>query len=100
MRRVSTLLLGGQLLRSGSGLVALGLISGLGFILHYSYVTPFEICSAALATASIFDVWPWALPLLATEGLALMLVASGLCLISQSTRKSAFGLPTHERTVP
>ena len=100
MGRVSTVLLGGLLLRSGSGLLALGLISGLGFILHYFYVTPFEICSAALATASVFDVWPWAFPLLATEGLALMLVASGLCLISQSTRESAFSLPTHERTVP
>ena len=100
MRHVSTLRLGGGLVRSGSGLLALGLISGLGFILHYFYVTPFEICSAALATASVFDVWPWALPLLVTEGLALTLAASGLCLISQSTRESAFDILTHERTAP
>jgi hypothetical protein len=84
MRRVFTLRLGCRLLRSGSGLLALGLISGLGFILHYFYVTPFEICSAALATASVFDVWPWALPLLVTEGLALALTALGFGLISQA----------------
>jgi hypothetical protein len=90
MSSVGTTRLGGRLLRSGIGLLALGLISGLGFILNYFYVTPFEICSAALATASVFDVWPWALPLLAIEGLALTLAASGLCLISQSTRESAF----------
>src|SRR5215208_2106856 len=100
MRHLSILRLGGRLVRSGSGLLALGLISGLGFILHYFYVTPFEICSAALATASVFDVWPWALPLLITEGLALTLAASGLYLISQSTRGSPLDLLTHERTVP
>jgi hypothetical protein len=99
MRRVSTLRLGCRLLRAGSGLLALGLISGLGFILHYFYVTRFEICSAALGTASVFDVWPWARPLLVTEGLALTLAASGLCLISQSRRESAFSRAAHERTV-
>ncbi|RVI87938.1 hypothetical protein CN186_29470 [Sinorhizobium medicae] len=96
MHHVSTLCLGGHLLRYGSGLLALGLISALGFILHYFYVTPFEVCSAALATVSVFDVWPWALPLLATEGLAVTLIASGLCLISQATRESAFKLSTRE----
>ncbi|MDX0190417.1 hypothetical protein GOC18_24565 [Sinorhizobium meliloti] len=100
MHHVSTPRLGGHLLRSGSGLLGLGLTSGLGFILHYFYVTPFEVCSAALATASVFDVWPWALPLLATEGIALTLIASGLCLISRSTRESAFSLHTHQRSVP
>jgi hypothetical protein len=100
MRRVSTLRVGGRLLRAGIGLLALGLTTGLGLILHYFYATPFGNCSAALATASVFDVWPWALPLLATEGLALTLAASGLCLISQSTRESAFSVPTHERAAP
>ena len=85
--------LAGGSLCSGVGLFAIGLTSGLGLILHYFYVTPFEICSATLATASVFDVWPWALPLLATEGLALTLVVSGLCLMSQSSAKSAFSLP-------
>jgi hypothetical protein len=90
--------LAGGLLRGGVGLFAIGLTTGLGLILHYFYVTPFEICSATLATASVSDVWPWAMPLLATEGLALTLVASGLCLMSQSGAKSALSL--HERTVP
>jgi hypothetical protein len=100
MSRVATLRLGGRLLRSGSGLLALGLTTGLGLILRYFYVMPFETCSAALANASVFDVRPWALPLLVIEGLALTLAASGLCLISQLTRESAFSLPTDERTVP
>lgn len=91
--------LAGGLLRSGVGLFALGLTTGLGLILHYFYVTPFEICSAALATASVFDVWPWALPLLATEGLAVTLAASGLCMMSQASAKSPFSLPIHERRV-
>jgi hypothetical protein len=93
MSSVATPRLGGQLLRSGIGLLGLGLTIGLGLILHYFYVTPFEICSATLATASVFDVWPWALPLVATEGLALTLLASGLCLMSQSSAKSALSLP-------
>ena len=93
MAPLANLRLGGALLRSGVGLFVLGLTAGLGLILHYFYVTPFEICSAALATASVFDVWPWALPLLATEGLALTLVASGLFLMSQSSAKIALSLP-------
>ena len=51
MSSVAILRLGGGLFRSGMGLLALGLTTGLGLILHYFYVTPFEICSAALATA-------------------------------------------------
>jgi len=98
MVNVTALRLGGQLLRCGIGLLALGLTTGLGLMLSYFYVTPFEICSAMLASASVYDVWPWALPLLAIEGLALAFVALGLWLISQSTRKSALSL--HERTVP
>ena len=100
MSSAASFRLGGGLFRSGMGLLALGLTTGLGLILHYFYVTPFEICSAALATASVFDVWPWALLLLVTEGLALMLAASGLCLIAQSRRESAFGHAARERTVP
>jgi hypothetical protein len=100
MSSVATLRLGGRLLRSGIGLLALGLTTGLGLVLHYFYVTPFEICSAALATTSVFDVWPWALPLLAIEGFALTLATLGLCLMSQSTRESAFSLSTREGTVP
>jgi hypothetical protein len=91
--------LAGSLLRSGVGLFVLGLMAGLGLILNYFYVTPFEVCSAALATASVFDVWPWALPLLATEGLALTLAASGLCMMLQTSAKGPISLPTHERTV-
>ena len=77
--------LAGGLLRSGVGLFALGLTTGLGLILHYFYVTPFEpMCSASFATMSVTEVWPWALPLLATEGFALALAALGFGLISQA----------------
>jgi hypothetical protein len=76
--------LAGALLRSGVGLFVLGLTTGLGLILHYFYVTPFEICSAAFAAMAVTEVWPWALPLLATEGFALALVALGFGLISQA----------------
>ena len=44
--------LAGSLLRSGVGLFALGMTTGLGLILHYFYVTPFEICSASFAAMS------------------------------------------------
>ena len=85
--------LGGRLLRTGIGLLALRLATGFSLMLHYFYITPFAVCSTALGTASVFHVWPWALPLLVTEGLALALAASGLCLISQSTRESALACP-------
>jgi hypothetical protein len=75
----------GGLLRSGVGLFAFGLVVGCGLISHYFYVTPFAICSASLATASFTDVWPWAMPLLAVEGFALALTASGLCLLAHAT---------------
>jgi hypothetical protein len=77
--------LAGGLLRSGVGLFALGLMTGLGLILHYFYVTPFGMCSASFATMAVTKVWPWAMPLLATEGFALALAALGLGLISQAT---------------
>lgn len=92
--------LGGRLLRVGLGLLALGLAASFGLMLHYFYVTPFAVCSAVLTTASVFDVWPWALPVLVTEGFALMLAGLGLCLVSQSASKSILSLPIHEGTVP
>jgi hypothetical protein len=82
---------GGALLRSGVGLFVLGLTAGLGLILHYFYVTPFEICSASFATMTLTEVWPWALPLLATEGFALALAALGLCLISHPRQEREVG---------
>jgi hypothetical protein len=81
----------GGLLRSGVGLFALGLTTGLDLILHYFYVTPFEICSAAFATMTLTEVWPWALPRLATEGFALALAALGLCLISHARQECEVG---------
>ena len=90
MPPLANLRLGGARLRSGVGLFVLGLTAGRGVILHYFYVTPFEICSASFATMTLTEVWPWAVPLLTTEGFALALAALGLCLISQSRRESAF----------
>ena len=78
----------GSLLRSGVGLFAFGLVAGCGLISHYFYVTPFAICSASLATASFTDVWPWALPLLAMEGVALALAVLGLSLISHAHQRA------------
>jgi hypothetical protein len=75
--------LAGGLLRSGVGLFALGLMTGLGLVLHYFYVTPFEMCSASSTTMAVTEVWPWAMPLLATEGFALALASLGLGLIWQ-----------------
>ena len=69
-------------LRSGVGLFALGLTTGLGLILHYVSVTPFGMCAAPFAPMAVTEVWPWALPLLATEGCALALAALGVGLIS------------------
>jgi hypothetical protein len=59
-------------------------MTGQGLILDYFYVTPFEMCSASFATMAVTEVWPWAMPLLATEGFALALAALGLGLISQA----------------
>lgn len=78
-------------MRSGVGLFVLGLIAGLGLILHYFYVTPFEICSASFATMTLTEVWPWALPLLATEGFVLALAALGLCLMSHARQEREVG---------
>jgi hypothetical protein len=91
MTPFANLRLGGALLRGGVGLFALGLTAGLGLILHYFYVTPFEICSASFATMTPTEVWPWALPLLATEGFALAFAALGLCLISQARQEREVG---------
>ena len=91
--------LAGGFLRSGVGLFVIGLTSGLGLILHYFYVMPFGICSAAFTTMALTEVWPWAVPLLVTEGFALALAALGLCLFSKSRSESAL-IPTQERTVP
>ena len=77
--------LAGGLLRSGVGLFVLGLTTGFGLVLHYFYVTPFETCSASFSTMTVTEVWPWALPLLATEGFAVALAALGLRLISQAS---------------
>jgi hypothetical protein len=68
MSSAATLCAGLRLLRTGIGLMTLGLTTGLGLSLHFFYVTPFEICSAALATTSVSDVRPGALPHLATGG--------------------------------
>ena len=73
------------LLSGGVGLFALGLVAGCGLIFHFFYVTPFAICSASLATASFTKVWPWAMPLLAMEGFALALAASGLWFLAHAT---------------
>ena len=91
MTPLGNLRLGGALLRSGVGVFVLGLTAGLGLILHYFYVTPFEICSASLATMTLTEVWPWALPLLATEGFALALAALGLCLVSHARQQHQVG---------
>jgi H+/Cl- antiporter ClcA len=85
--------LAGGLLRSGVGLFALGLTTGLGLVLHYFYVTPFEMCSASFATMTVTEVWPWALPLLATEGFAVALAALGLRLISQARHGTLSSCP-------
>jgi hypothetical protein len=58
MTPLANLRLGGALLRSGVGLFALGLTAGLGLILHYFYVTPFEICSASFATMTPTESGP------------------------------------------
>jgi hypothetical protein len=79
--------LAGGLIRSGVGLLALGLTTGLGLILHYFYVMPFEICSASVTAMTLTEVWPWAPPLLAAEGFALALAALGLCLISHARQE-------------
>ena len=99
MAPVANLRLGGALLRGGVGLFVLGLTAGLGLILHYFHVTPFEICSASFATVTLTEVWPWALPLLAMEGFALALAALGLCLISHAA-KGQLVMPTRERSMP
>ena len=76
---------------STTGVFVLGLTAGLGLILHYFFVTPFEICSASFGTMTLTEVWPWALPLLATEGFALALSALGLCLISHAREEHEVG---------
>jgi hypothetical protein len=64
-------------------------------------VTPFEICSASFATMSPNEVWPWAVPLLATQGFALVLAALGFSLISQARHDVARSIVlTHEGRAP
>ena len=70
------------MVRGGMGLFTLGLAAGGGLILQYFYVTPFAICSAALATKSLNGVWPWAFPLLAMEGFALTLIVFGISFVA------------------
>jgi hypothetical protein len=79
--------LGGLLLRSGLGLFVLSLATELGLILHFFYVTPFEICSASFATTPLTEVWPWAVPLSGSQGTALALIAAGLWVIASATRR-------------
>ena len=85
----ANLRLGGALLRSGVGLFALGLTSRArpdpALLLRDAVRNLLGVVRDHVS----HRVWPWALPLLATEGFALTLVALGLCLISQSRRESA-----------
>jgi hypothetical protein len=92
--------LAGGLLRGGVGLFALGLMTGLGLILHYFYVTPFGTCSASFAIMAVTEVWPWALPVLATEGFALALATLGLGLIWQACHGREVRRATNNGNVP
>jgi hypothetical protein len=80
-----------RLLCAGTGLFAIALMTGLTLMLHYFYVTPFEICSATLSTMEVNEAWPWLLPLLATESLALTLMAFGLALLALRARTTRKG---------
>ena len=92
--------LAGALVRCGVGLLVSGLVVGCGLIFRYFFVTPFEVCSAGFATMTVGEVWAWAFPLLAVEGFALTLVASGLCLLP-TVRRSLAPVPgTVQRRIP
>jgi hypothetical protein len=69
--------------RVGTLAFVVSLLTGSGLMGHYFLVTPFAICSSSLAAAGVTEVWPWALPLLAADGAALSLVASGLCVLAR-----------------
>src|SRR5262245_49748629 len=73
---------GRQLLNGGVAVFALGLAAGSSLLLHYFYVTPFEICSAVLATLGVSAAWPWAIPLLIAEAAALSVAGLGLALMA------------------
>jgi hypothetical protein len=83
--------------RAGTSAFAVGLLTGSGLLGHYFLVTPFAICSSSLAAAGVTEVWPWALPLLAAEGAALSLVASGLCVLARMHGVTTINASSQER---
>jgi hypothetical protein len=87
------------ILRVGTGMFVVGLGIGLTLILYFFYVTPSEICSAAFSTMTVSEAWPWLLPLLATEGLALGLAAFGVVLLASKEARQNPQQP-NSREVP
>ena len=73
--------LGMNLLCGGACASLVGLVTGLGAMFHYFYVTPAATCAAAFARMSVLEVWPWLLPLFAFELTALFPVAAGFLLL-------------------
>jgi hypothetical protein len=74
-------------LRGGLAVFVLALLTGMGLLLRYFYVTPFVICIASLANTSVTAVWPWALPLLTAAAAALTLAAFALLALARARKQ-------------
>jgi hypothetical protein len=83
--RFGDLRLASGLIRTGTGLLVLGLGAGLILVAYYFYATQFS-ASAAVTAKAFSAVWPWAEPVLDLEGFGIALDGLGLALLAAQPR--------------
>lgn len=77
--------LGGLLLRGGMAAFSLGLVVGGAMLLRYFHTTPFGLCTAA-SGQPLDEVWPWAVPLVAAQTVAIAAALLGIAFIAYGRR--------------
>ena len=84
--RFADLRIANGLIRTGTGLLLLGLGAALVLALYYVIATQFGHSSAAVAAKALGEIWPWAEPVLDIEGFGVALDALGLAMLAAMPR--------------